>query len=78
MGGTCPYSNDMSWGHWAEVDEFLHERFAKHGDFRLIIKTGSRYALDAFQRHAKEGFPLLASKGCIHFETSQLIDKYWD
>ena len=78
VGGFCSYSNEMSWGRWAKVDGFLHERFAKHGDFRLIIRTGNRYPLGAFQRHAKEGFPLLASGGCIHFDTSPLIDKYWD
>jgi len=78
VGRFSSYSNEMSWGRWAKVDGFLHERFAEYGDFRLIIRTGSRYALGAFQRHAKEGFPLLASRGCVHFETSHLIDRYLD
>ena len=29
----------MYWDNWEEIDQFLEERFATRGDFRLIIAT---------------------------------------
>ena len=58
----------MDWSRWDEIDRFLRERFAKRGDFKLIIKAGNLHVLDSYRRHVQEGFPLLASRGCIHFE----------
>jgi hypothetical protein len=49
-----------------------------HGDFRLVIKAGNLDGLCAFQTHVEEGFPLLASIRCIHFETFSLVDGCWD
>ena len=58
------------WGRWEEIDRLVEQRFAKHGDFRLVIRTGELSDQETFQRHTKENFPLLAGRGCIHFETS--------
>lgn len=74
LGRLLFYFYAMYWGYWGEIDEFLDERYAKHGNFRLIIRTGNLDAPSAFQRDAKEGFPLLASRGCIHFESSHTMD----
>ena len=70
------WSLEEHWGNWREIDKFFYEQFATHGDFTLIIKTGKLCEPDTFQRHAKESFPLLASRECIHFETSDLVDEY--
>ncbi|KAF9781828.1 hypothetical protein BJ322DRAFT_1078640 [Thelephora terrestris] len=66
------------WGHWTEIDKFLYERFAQHGPFRVVVKAGNLSVLGTFRRHADEAFPLLASRGYIHFEVCPLIDKAWD
>ena len=71
----CP--DRMRWNRWAEIDRFLYGRFAEHGDFRLVVKAGNLGVLDSFRRGAHEGFPLLASRGCVHFEICCSIDKYW-
>ena len=74
LGRIHPSFYEICWGRWGNIDRFLYEQFARHGDFKLIIRTGNVYALDASRSHASEGFPLLASRGCIHFETSHLMD----
>jgi hypothetical protein len=66
------------WRPCTEIDRFLYERFAKHEHFRLVVKAGNISVLGAFRRHATEVFPLLASRGYIHFEVCHLIDKAWD
>ncbi|KAF9781756.1 hypothetical protein BJ322DRAFT_1111680 [Thelephora terrestris] len=48
-------------------------RFVEDGDFRFTIRTGKLHDHEAFQKHAKEAFPLLASRGCIYFEISSSI-----
>lgn len=59
------------WGRWEEIDRFLNGRFAERADFRLVIRTGRLHVNRAtFQKRAKETFPLLTSRGCIAFETS--------
>ena len=65
------------WHCWGEIDKFLEERFAEQGDFRVVIRTGKLYNRGAFQAHVKEGFPFLAKRGQIGFETSHLIEKFW-
>ena len=65
------------WGYWGGIDQFLEERFARHGGFKFIIRTGRLYDREIFQRHARETFPLLAGRGCIYFEISRSIDSYW-
>ena len=75
LGRLLFYFYAMYWGYWGEIDKFLDERYAKNGNFRLIIRTGNLDAPSAFQTSAKEGFPLLASRGCIHFESSHMIDE---
>ena len=64
-------------GRWAEIDRFLYERFAKRGDFRFVIQADDLDVLDSFRRGTQEGFPLLAGRGCIHFEICPLIYDYW-
>lgn len=59
------------WGRWEEIDRLADERFAKHNDFKLVVRTGELGDKEAFQKHFKDNFPLLASRGCIHFETIQ-------
>lgn len=63
-------------GRWVSTDAFLEEQFAKGGDFKLIVRTGELHDRNTFQKHAKDNFPLLASRGCIHFETSHCLEKY--
>jgi hypothetical protein len=78
VGGTPSRFDGPSpayWGRWEEFDRMIEQRFAKNGDFRLIIRTGELQNREAFKEHAKGTFPLLASKGCIHFETSHSIEK---
>jgi len=58
------------WGRWRAIDEFLEEKFAKCGDFKVIIRTGERCSQAIFQRCTKEGFPLLVKRGCVYFEGS--------
>jgi len=65
------------WGHWATIDRFFQERWAERGDFKLIIRTGKLYDRETFEAYAKETFPLSARRGCIQFETSHSIDRYW-
>ena len=67
--------SSVYWGDWGDINQLLEERFAMSGDFRIIITTGKLYDRETFRRHAEEIFPLLASRGCIRFETSFLIDK---
>jgi hypothetical protein len=68
-------TSSENWGRWEKVDEFLHGRFAQRGDFKVIIRTGEIHDWETFQRHMKEGFPLSARRGCIHFETSRSLEK---
>src|SRR5579872_6987111 len=56
------------WGRWGSIDDFIDERFSQRGDFRVIISTGELCDWENFQWHAKRAFPLLAKRGCIHFE----------
>ena len=63
------------WGDCDEIDSFLKERFAKNGDFKFIIRTSELRDQRAFERRAKEAFPLLADMGRLHFETSDSVDK---
>lgn len=65
------------WGSWEEIDEFLNGQFTNRGGFKLIIRTDELHDPTTFQRHATDAFPLLASRGCIRFETTPLIEKHW-
>jgi hypothetical protein len=58
------------WGSWGKVDKFLEQRFADRADFKVIFRTDRSVDSRVFQRHAKESFSRLASRECIHFETS--------
>lgn len=59
----------MYWHPWKGVDELLEERFSREGDFRVVIRTGGLiYDQRTLQLVATEGFPLLAGRGCVHFE----------
>lgn len=69
------YSKD--WGCWTEIDRLLKKRFARHGTFRLVIRTGKLDDEETFKRHAKERFPLLAKKGYVHFERFDSIENRW-
>lgn len=62
--------NPRHWRHWEKIDEFLEERFAERGDFRLVVRTRPLSNHEIFQTHVKEGFPLLTRRGCFFFETS--------
>jgi len=65
------------WGYWGNIDRFFEERWTKREDFRLIIRTGKLYDRKTFEAHAKETFPLSASRGLIRFETSYSIERHW-
>lgn len=68
------------WGCWTYVDKYLgtclSDGLADNGGFKLIIRTGEVCDWELFQKHAKETFPLLAGKGCVHFETTDKIENY--
>lgn len=56
------------WQRWESIDAFLEERFAQRRDFKVIIKTGElKYDQEASRTSIRRGFPLLARRGCIHF-----------
>ena len=64
-------------GRWEEVEKFFEEQLAVHEDFRFIIRTPGPPSWEvlrweALQGYARVIFPLLASRGCIHFEVSLL------
>lgn len=80
LGGLSSHLNGLPpeyWGPWASIDGFLKERFANRGEFKLIIRTGKLADPETFQKHTKKKFQSLASRGCIHFEMTPLIEKYW-
>lgn len=58
------------WGRWREIDKFLEDKFSKRGDFKVIIRAAKPHGQAIFQRCVKGGFPLLARRGCVHFEAS--------
>ena len=64
--GTSP----VCWGRWGETDRLVAQRVVKDSDFRFTIRTAKLRHWETFQRHAKKTFPLVASSGRIHFETS--------
>ena len=66
------------WGDWGEIDRFFEERFATRGPFKLTIRTtNGHHDQGPLQKHAKEIFPLLESRGLIHFEAFHRFDGYW-
>ena len=69
FGGVSPPLEWNFWRRWRDIDRFL-ERFAKHENFKFIIRTVDLASPIVFQGLAVEALPLLASRGCIHFETS--------
>src|SRR5579872_2342949 len=56
------------WGDWGSTDKILKNRFANREDFKMTIRVDKIYDNKRFQGYVKKGFPLLARKGCIHFE----------
>jgi hypothetical protein len=70
-------SYSLYWGEWERIDRFLEKRFATRQNFRLVIRTGELCDKETFEKHAKETFPFMADRGCIRFESSNLIEKYW-
>lgn len=64
--GTSP----LCWGRWGETDRLVAQRVARDSDFRFTVRTDKLHHSETFQRHTKETFPLVASSGRIHFETS--------
>lgn len=76
--GILPFPSGLRFELWDdcdEVDSFLEERFAKNRDFKFIIKTSELHDRGAFERYAKEAFPLLAGTGRLRFEISDSVDK---
>lgn len=60
-------------GYWRVIDRIFEGKFANHEDFRLIVRTGKLFDQETFQRRTRKAFPLLASRGCIHFEEDLLL-----
>lgn len=56
--------------YYGEIDAFLEERFAKWGNFRLVIRLSGFPDRETIQKRIEEAFPLLARRGCIHSEVS--------
>ena len=58
-------------GRWEEIDKLLEERFAKHEDFKVIIRMGVPCDQEYLHGHGKEFFPFLARRGCVGFDVSR-------
>ena len=62
------------WDFWRDLDKLFEERFARRGDFRLIIiMIGEPSDWQDLQRLAEWAFPLLTDRGCIYLETSHPV-----
>ncbi|KAF9781719.1 hypothetical protein BJ322DRAFT_240621 [Thelephora terrestris] len=70
-------SYSLYWGEWERIDRFLETRFASRQNFRLVIRTSELCDQETFEKYAKETFPFMAGRGCIRFESSNSIEKYW-
>ena len=57
-----------SWDAWGQSG-YLIEGFARNGDFKLIVRASELSDREELRRQAERAFPLLASRGCIYFET---------
>ena len=66
FSGLSPEDQDQ----WRGVDNLLEERFAERGDFRVVVRSSERCDSLTFEGFARDNFPLMANRGCIHFETS--------
>lgn len=55
---------------WQEADIVLG-RFAKRGEFKLVVGMSSHFQRTSLQRDIKQMFPLLMLRGCIHFEVTR-------
>jgi hypothetical protein len=55
-------------GRWEAVDTLLEQKFAMRGNFRFVVRFRDLNHLDYLRESTKETFPLLASRGCVHFE----------
>jgi hypothetical protein len=80
LGGLSSHPGGLPpeyWGRWERIDGFFKGRFANHGEFKLVIRTGELHNPETFQRHAKVIFPSLASGGCLHFEMTPSMEKHW-
>ena len=78
LDGSPPEIQSMgASGLWGDFDRFFEERFARHGDLRLIIVI-SYYPSDwgDLQREVERDFPLLAERGCIYLERSCPVYRY--
>ena len=62
-----------SWDPWRDFDDLFEERFARHGDFRLIIKSSTPSDWENLRRKAEWGFPLLADRGCITLRSGSVL-----
>ncbi|KAF9790798.1 hypothetical protein BJ322DRAFT_1038211 [Thelephora terrestris] len=71
---------DSCWAcwdcNWRELDQILEEQFAKLGNFSMVFRMGEIQHLRHVQEHAETVFPLLASRGCVRFETRSLQITY--
>jgi len=67
----------VHWGNWDEVDKLFEGFLSRCPDFKLVIRTGRLYDRDEFQAQTRERFSLMARRGCIQFETSLTVDRYW-
>ena len=78
LGGT-PFGPSQSslnlWGNWDETDKLLLFFLDRHPDFTLVIKTDSLLNSDRFKAQVREGFPSMAGRDRIRFETF-LADEY--
>lgn len=54
---------------WNEIDKLLTVKFAELEGFRMVIRTEGLQNPEHFREHAETPFRLLASRGCIRFET---------
>ena len=64
------------WRGWGTIDKFLVVRFAEREGFKVIIRMDEFYGRKTLKVHARKGFPLLTSRGCVHFELFHLATRY--
>jgi hypothetical protein len=70
---SLPLEGEDQWGG---VDKFLEERFSGRKDFRVVIRSSESRDSLTLESYARENFPLMTIRGCIHSETWK-IDERW-
>ena len=63
------------WASWDKIDQLFGCFLSWCPNFKLVIRAGRLYNCDEFRAKAKEGFPLMARRDRIQFETSYAVEE---